>query len=140
MLHPSLAARENDEAFRHKNTLQIFEIITAAVKAHGEGKIAPDEMRIESKTRDDAIRYAPGFSQTACAPSEGAHPYTVEALAKFLGMVKPDNQRPRDSFVACFGALELIDEGYLSEARAYDLEKRKLGQGRYRPTPAHRPR
>jgi hypothetical protein len=66
-------------------------------------------MPIDPSTRTDAIRYAPSFSQNQRARPDSARPYTVEALAKFLGLVRngTGEERPKDSFVAAFGALEL---------------------------------
>jgi hypothetical protein len=76
--------------------------------AHGEGRIAPDEMPIEPRTDPKVVRDAPSFS-TALAGRAVSRPYTVEALAKFLGLVRngTGEERPKDSFVAAFGALEL---------------------------------
>jgi hypothetical protein len=73
---------------------------------------------IEQGQRSDAIRIAPSYIETkllagAQLPS-GA--YTVEALAKFLGEVGSDG-RPHAGFRAMFGALELLSEGYLTEAQ-----------------------
>ena len=81
------------------------------VEAHGAGKILPSEMKIDPKTNTTVLRYAPGFGIGASAPESGAHPYTTEALAKFLGFVKDKNQRPSNSFIAAFGAEELIADG-----------------------------
>jgi hypothetical protein len=66
-------------------------------------------------TRKDHIRHVEGF------PTAGSVPYTVAALARFLGEVKSDS-KPRDSFVAAFDALELMSEGYLTEAQIKGLE------------------
>jgi hypothetical protein len=54
---------------------------------------------------------APSFSSGVSAPAGGAHPYTVETLAKFLGGMK-HNGEVNNSFRAAFGAVELISEGY----------------------------
>jgi hypothetical protein len=73
-------------------------------------------MPIEPHTKPEHVRYAPGFSSSPAGGED--HKYTVQALAKFLGLLKPGNrQEPRNSFVAAFGAVELISEGYLTEER-----------------------
>jgi hypothetical protein len=73
------------------------------LQALGEGKITPEEMPVPPDTRKDHIRYAPGFGGGPSA--DRVLPYTVEALAKFLGEVQPNNA-PRESFRAAFDALE----------------------------------
>jgi hypothetical protein len=50
-----------------------------------------------------------------------AHPYTLEALAKFLGFVKQKAQEPTHSFVAAFAAEELIHGGVLKESQIKGL-------------------
>ena len=83
--------------------------IKATVQAHGAGKIAPDEMPISNPKM---LRFAPSYSVGGKTPAPGeSHPYTVDALAKFLGLVKQKSQEPKDSFHAAFGAIELIEEG-----------------------------
>jgi hypothetical protein len=73
----------------------------------------------------DLGRQRPTFLAVFLTPSTamllaGAqHPsgvYTVESLAKFLGEVGSDG-RPHAGFRAMFGALELLSEGYLTEAQ-----------------------
>jgi hypothetical protein len=102
--------------------------IEATVKALGNGLIAPGEMPIDPKTNINTIRYAPPYSVGPSVTAGVTHPYTIESMAKFLGFVKSGSQTPRDSFVAAFGALELISEGLISESRVRDLEIRKLGE------------
>jgi len=85
-------------------------------------------MPIDAKTRDGYVRYAPSFSQTQSATTVVAHPYTAEAVAKFLGFVKQGSQQPTNNFYAAFGAQELISEGYLTEPRIKGLEITKLGE------------
>lgn len=121
-----MMARENGESYKTDASV-LRETILAAVEAHGAGKIAADEMPIDPSTNKNVIRYAPGFGPVTAGVT-GAHPYTVEVLAKFLGMVKTGSQTARDSFVAAFGAVELISEGYLTEERIKGLEIRRLGE------------
>ena len=76
------------------------------------------------------IRYAPSFSQSPSSVPETDHakyPYTIQTLAGFLGFVQPDGQSLR-SFEAAFGAVELIEEGYLTDARIKDLELFKISE------------
>jgi hypothetical protein len=103
-------ARENS-ARRKFDTSVIREAISAAVQAHGAGKILPKEMPIEPRTDPKFIRNAPSFV-TSPESGEVGHPYTVRALALFLGCSKPSKrEEPTDSFVAAFGAEELIADG-----------------------------
>lgn len=88
-----------------------------------------------TQTNANALRYAPSFASVTAAVTHlqsdentKKYPYTVEGLAKFLGMVKSGSQTATNSFLDSFGALELIAGGYLSEARIKDLEIRKLGE------------
>jgi hypothetical protein len=60
---------------------------------------------------------------SSLAPTVGAHPYTVESIAKFLGFVKSKSQEPTNNFYAAFGAQELISEGYLTEPRLKDIHR-----------------
>jgi len=92
----------------------IREAIAAAVRAHGAGKILASEMPIEPRTDHKFIRNAPNYGT---GPESGPvnHPYTVEALACFLGFVKAERQTPTNSFIAAFGAEELIADGVLNE-------------------------
>jgi hypothetical protein len=54
-------------------------------------------------------------------PSSGKVPYTVASVATFLGEVRADGDA-RESFRAAFDALELMSEGYLTEAQIKGLE------------------
>lgn len=92
-------------------------------------------MPLTPRTDPKFIRYAPCFTTVTAAVTHlqsdentKKYPYTVEGLAKFLGMVKSGSQTATNSFLDSFGALELIAGGYLSEARIKDLEIRKLGE------------
>jgi hypothetical protein len=100
--------------------------LAAGVQAHGVGRILPREMSIDPSTRKEAIRYAPSFSQMPPTPDSGVRPYTVEALAKFLGFVKSGTQEPTNNFVAAFGAAELIYEGHLKESQIKGLSGERL--------------
>jgi hypothetical protein len=75
------------------------------------------------------IRYAPQLStEKTSGPESGPHPYTVDVLAKFLGFVRPSTQKPTDSFVAAFGAEELIADGIMKESQIRGLSAEKLGE------------
>jgi hypothetical protein len=120
-----MMARENGDTYKHDASV-IRETIRAAVEAYGAGKISEKEMPVDAKTNASALRYAPSFLLSG--PSGGPHPYTVDSLARFLGTVKPETQKATNGFVAAFGSIELIEEGYLTEARIAGLEPRKLGE------------
>jgi len=85
-------------------------MILATLRALADGKITAEEMAVAEDTRKDAIRYAPGFGPVPLAVHV-PHPYTIDALAKFLGAVRDDGHATED-FKAAFSALELIEEGF----------------------------
>lgn len=86
-------------------------------------------MPIDPKTNTSVIRYAPQLStEKTSGPESGPHPYTVDVLAKFLGFVRPSTQKPTDSFVAAFGAEELIADGIMKESQIRGLSAEKLGE------------
>jgi hypothetical protein len=112
---PKCTGADAEASARRKfDTAVLREAISAAVEAHGKGLILPKEMPIDPKTREGYVRYAPGFSSV---PESGAHPYTVEALSKFLGFVKSGKQEPTNSFIAAFGAEELIADKVMTESQ-----------------------
>jgi hypothetical protein len=100
------------------------EAIAAAVEAHGAGKILPEEMPVDLKTNTSVKRYAHSFSVSAT--ESVTHPYTVEALAQFLGFVKTGSATPTNNFVAAFGAAELIYEKHLKESDVKGLSGERL--------------
>jgi len=74
------------------------------------------------RTDPKFIRNAPNYGT---GPDSGPveHQYTIDALAKFLGFVAPGNQKTTESFVAAFGAEELI--------AARGRQSRRVGKGSY---------
>src|SRR6267154_2186796 len=106
-------ARENS-ARRNPGIPDIREAIAAAVQAHGAGKILPKEMEIKNPKM---LRDAPAYPIAERAESDLSHPYTVEALARFLGFVKSQDRALTSNFNAAFGAAELIAEGHLKESQ-----------------------
>lgn len=135
-----LMARENCESYS-TNPAVLRETIQAAVEAHGQGRILFDEMPLDPSTRRDQMRYAPGFSTPAVSDTAGViperdpkafrdfvqknHGYTLNDLAKFLGLMQPKGDL-RPSFIAAFGAVELLSEGYLTDAKISGLESHQL--------------
>jgi hypothetical protein len=120
----------SDHTARRKfDTAVLREAITAAVTAHGKGLILSKEMPVPKDTREGYIRYAPSFAANQPAPESGARPYTTQALAQFLGFTKPGKrQEPTDSFVAAFGAEELIADGIMKESQIKGLSAERLGE------------
>src|ERR1700676_2089707 len=132
----SRMARENS-ARRKFDTSVLREAIAAAVKAHGADMILPNEMPFVrgERQRTDMIRIAPSFSTSSTdsvalpPPGHGIqHGYTVDSLAKFLGFVKSGNQEPTNSFIAAFGAEELIADGIMKESQVKGQTAEKLGE------------
>ena len=129
-----MMALENGESYK-TNTEVTRETISAAVEALGAGRILAEEIALPKDVNDRYMRYAPSFSapvQPGCTgqqvdENKRKYPYTIEALAKFLGMVRV-NGAATENFTASFGALELINEGYLTEARIKGLGPSKLAE------------
>jgi flagellar biosynthesis GTPase FlhF len=91
-----------------------LEVVEAAVKAIAAGDIQVPELA--SKTRKDALRYAPSFipGQEPSDRTGRSHPYTADVVARFLGgvyVVKPlkgrVEKRAQHSVHAALGVLEL---------------------------------
>jgi flagellar biosynthesis GTPase FlhF len=91
-----------------------LEVVEAAVKAIAAGDIQVPEL--DSKTRKDALRYAPSFipGQEPSDRTGRSHPYTADVVARFLGgvyVVKPlkgrVEKRAQHSVHAALGVLEL---------------------------------
>jgi hypothetical protein len=99
----------------------------AAVQAYSEGKIKPEELPFAPDTRKDRIRYAPSFIAGEPTPPGSVRPYTVESLATFLGMMQPDKNNIQIKFTAAFGAVELIEEGLLTESKIVGIGTKNLG-------------
>jgi len=114
-------ARENGESYKTDASV-LRETITATVKALGEGRIKPEELPIDPKTNKSQIRYAPGYSSIPPAERIPSSPYTVDALAKFLGETKLSTGVAHEAFRTTFAALELISEGYLNESAIKGME------------------
>jgi hypothetical protein len=124
----SRMAHENS-ARRKFDTSVFREAIAAAVEAHGKGLIPPKEMPIDPKTRTDTIRYAPTFSTEKPSVTDSVtHPYTMESFAKFLGFVKAESQKSTNSFIAAFGAEELIADGIMKESQIRGLSAERLSE------------
>jgi hypothetical protein len=132
----SRIARENS-ARRKFDTSVIREAIGAAVRAHGTGKILPKEMpfAIGEAQRTDQIRVAPGYAAGTIPSSRNSSvvestilpktSYTIDGLANFLGFVIPSTKRATQSFIAAFGAEELIDDGVLKESQIRGLSAQR---------------
>ena len=79
------------------------------------------------RQRTDRIRVAPSYS-TSESDVLPLTAYTLTGLAAFLGFVKPKSQEPTSSFVAAFGAEELIADGVLRESQIKGLSAERLGE------------
>ena len=102
-------ARENATQ-RKPDVATLFEAIRAAVEAHGRATGLPEmPFKTEQGQRTDKLRIAPSYMEGSVPPG-GILPsqvYTLDGLAKFLGMTK-SGEHARDSFLAAFGALDAI--------------------------------
>jgi hypothetical protein len=111
-----MMARENNESYK-TNALVIMESVRATVQALADGRISSDEMPVLEDTRKSILRESPYFS-ISCEPNprQGGRYYTAQSLAKFLGMSKKKETEPQKKLLAALGALELIEQGLLTEA------------------------
>jgi hypothetical protein len=122
-------ARENT-ARRKLDTSVLREAISAAVQAHGKGLILPKEMQIEKQADPKSVRSAPSFttSTESVDVAQIPHAYTLPVLARFLGFVKAASQIPTNSFIAAFGAEELIADGVIKESQIKRLSAERNGR------------
>lgn len=90
----------------------LLEIVEATVRALGEGKLK-EFPTPEDKTKHEYIRIAPSFVPGVSAPKLGAHSYTVDSLASFLGFSKEGSGRAQNKFVDVVNSLELIERGLI---------------------------
>jgi len=79
---------------------------------------------MDPKINDKHIRYAPSFVSGTILRAGTEHAYTEQSLARFLGMTQGDGD-PQEKFRAAFGALELIEQGYLKENQ---LDDERMGR------------
>jgi ParB-like nuclease domain len=106
-----MMAHENLEEWGTSAIVEI-ETVSAVVKAYAEGKIELNGL--PEKTKNVYVRYAPSFLPATCAPLSGAHPYTIESIASFLGWLKPSG-RPQEKVATALTALQFIEEEILTE-------------------------
>jgi hypothetical protein len=98
-------ARENT-----RGTLPVVkEAVYAAVQALGAGKL-PEFPKPASKA--GSLRYAPSFTVGTSSTSEVEHAYTVDSLARFLGLVKKEGSKyeAKNSVRAAVAELELLEK------------------------------
>jgi hypothetical protein len=67
-----MMARENGEAYKTDPSV-LRETITATLQALGEGKIKAEELPVPPDTRQDHIRYAPGFGRSPVVGEGSLH-------------------------------------------------------------------
>jgi hypothetical protein len=104
----------------------VQEAVFAAVKALADKKIELGPL--DEKVPKAFIRYAPSFIPGSCA-AEGRVPYTSDMLARFLGYVKRSTGRPKNSFTAALGVLELEERNLLTNLSTIkDLNERQVLQ------------
>ena len=85
------------------------------MEAYASNKITLREP--EPTTRTSVIRYAPSFAPGGHdGRPAGHHPYTAQSLAKCIGWLKP-NGKPQDKIHHVLKALQLIEEGTLTESQ-----------------------
>lgn len=128
-----IARMAGENSGRRKfDTSVLREAIAAAVAAHGAGKILPKEMpfKKEQGQRTDLIRVAPGYNSGSIVESTTLplQAYTLDGLANFLGFIIRSTKRATQSFIAVFGAEELIADKILKESQIKGLSAERLGE------------
>jgi flagellar biosynthesis GTPase FlhF len=105
-----IMANENMQEWGSSVAIE-HETVRAVVEAYANGQITLGS--IGRRTPHGQVRYAPSFV-TGCGEEHASHPYTVQSVADFLRWLSPNGQPQRKVFNA-LNALELIEEGILSE-------------------------
>ncbi len=119
-----MMARENSEIYK-TNAIVLLESVRATVQAYADGKILPAEMPVGQDARESYLRDAPSYSIVP-AGRRPARPYTMTSLGDFLGMLESEKQTPNHKLQAAVSALELIEQGYLSESKLQGIGVRQL--------------
>ena len=108
-----VTARENQEVWGPSASF-LLETVSAFVEAYASNKITLREP--EPTTRASVIRYAPSFAPGGHdGRPAGHHPYTAQSLGESIGWLKPSG-KPQDKIHHVLGALQLIEEGTLTES------------------------
>lgn len=112
----------------------VLEAVNAAVKALGENKIELEPL--DPKTRKEVVRYAPSFIPgKQSSTTVVLHPYTVDSLAAYLGYIKRDSKKAKNSVVAAMGILEQAEKaqteagGEAGVKKAFSVEKTLVALG-----------
>lgn len=111
-----IMARENMEEWGTSAIIE-QETVRAVVEAYAEGRIHLSHLHLNTSE----VRHAPSFSRNLLraqqVPSShlATKKYTVQAIAEFLGWVQP-NGKAQDKVANALSALELIEEGILTDA------------------------
>lgn len=109
-------AAENSEEYGHDFALGVMNAVEAVVRAYGAGLVKLEEPL--ARTREDALRYAPGFTSTASTPTS----YTALSVGKYLGWTRKSTGNTQelqatDRVKVALNALELIEKGVLSRTK-----------------------
>jgi ParB-like nuclease domain len=106
-----IMGRENMEEWGTSAAIE-HETVRAVVEAYAEGKI-----ELPAPEGRAGVRYAPSFvaGQHKLPGADDSKPYTVRSIAEFLGWLDTSG-KPQDKVGYSLGALELIEEGVLSDS------------------------
>jgi chemotaxis protein histidine kinase CheA len=106
-----MMARENMQEWGTSAAVEM-ETVRAVIGAYGSGRIRLPQP--SPQTPGKLIRYAPSFAMPDVPQTSGEHPYTLQTVAAYIGWLRPDGTL-KTKVSDVFGALELIEEGILSE-------------------------
>ena len=127
---------ENQEEYRYC-PLSLLESVKAVINALAAGRIAPfahkDTTGRENVGASATLRYAPSCIPQGTStrpPKEGALPYTVVDIAKYLGLERKQGAGigPNSKVVAALDALYLLEVKAISTASIKDMNWAQLGK------------
>jgi hypothetical protein len=104
---------------RNTDTLVIVEGVQESIKAYAEGKV--DFEAVSDKSTPATIRLAPSFivanvKYADLTDVQKSVAYTTVTLAKFLGMHKGKQEKPKDNLVGVLNALDLSERALLPKS------------------------
>lgn len=114
-----MMARENSQEYGSSAWVEM-ETLRAVIDAYGKGEI--ELPAVPEKTNKSQIRYA--------GQSPVPHEYTTFAVAEFIGWVrkKDDGHRPNHACEVAFKAMDMIDDGFLSQNDLKGLQREHVNQ------------
>lgn len=117
-----MMSRENDETYGG-DLRTVMENVAAAVNGLASGELSPTKFAVDPSTNASVLRFAPSYiAGIAPATNFVARPYTVAAVARYLGYVKTTagKTNPDEKVLAALSVLELIELGIYKKNQLND--------------------